>query len=410
MKVAYLVNRYPSVSHSFIRREIQALERYGVEVLRIALRGWTGQLPDGADEVERLAVRYVLKGGMLPLVGALVSAALRHPRRWIRALLLAARCARRGDRPLPLHLVYLAEACRVASWLDEHQVDHLHAHFGTNSAEVAMLAAELTGCRWSFTVHGPEEFDRPAAIKLAEKIRRAALVIAISSYGRAQLYRLVTADQWSKIHVVHCGLEQDYFLRLPVQRDQGIASRRLACIGRLSEQKGQLLLVEAVRSLIANGQEVELVLGGDGEMRGAVEKAIADAGLTTSITITGWLTGEQVRREILRCRALVLPSFAEGLPVVLMEAMALGRPVISTYIAGIPELVVHGASGWLVPAGDVEALAAAMKDCLARGEDNLSAMGRAAQEQCRARHRIDAEAEKLAQLFRAVGGRSGRGI
>jgi glycosyltransferase involved in cell wall biosynthesis len=142
-----------------------------------------------------------------------------------------------------------------------------------------------------------------------------------------------------------------------------------------------------------------LVLAGDGEMRPDIEALIERLGLQPRVRITGWIGSGQVRDEIGAARALVLPSFAEGLPVVIMEAMALRRPVITTFVAGVPELVQAGANGWLVPAGDVEALTDAMAACLATDQETLARMGEAARARVLVRHDVDREAAKLAVLF-----------
>jgi glycosyltransferase involved in cell wall biosynthesis len=399
MRVAYLVNQYPKVSHSFIRREIHALERRGIEVVRIALRGWDGELSDEEDLLERERTRYVLRAGGSALLLAAMNILLKRPISLFRGLALARRMARRGERPLAVHLIYLAEACRLEQWLRAGAIQHLHAHFGTNSAEVAMLAHELGGPPWSFTVHGPEEFDNAANIALAEKVRSCAFVAAISSYGRSQLYRLLKYSYWSRVRVIPCGLEASYFSSRPVSVP---APRRLVCVGRLCEQKGQLLLVEAARRLAEIGIGFELVLAGDGEMRAEIEALIASYRLQDNVRITGWISAKQVREEILASRALVLPSFAEGLPVVIMEAMALYRPVISTYVAGIPELVTSGEHGWLVPAGDLSALTEAVEECLDAPADTLSQMGAAAHARVKARHEVDKSAEMLERLFESA--------
>jgi glycosyltransferase involved in cell wall biosynthesis len=179
---------------------------------------------------------------------------------------------------------------------------------------------------------------------------------------------------------------------------------RLVCVGRLCEQKGQLLLVQALQRVIAGGRACELVLAGDGEMRADIEALVERHLLQPHVRITGWIGSAQVREEILAARALVLPSFAEGLPVVIMEAMALRRPVITTFVAGIPELVHDGVSGWLVPAGDVDALASAMVACLDASPDTLARMGEAAHERVLARHDVDCEAAKLATMFAGAAG------
>jgi len=398
MRIAYFINQYPKVSHSFIRREILALERQGVEVQRIALRGWDAELQDTEDSSEQARTRYVLQRGIKGLLAPAWQVLRTQPRRFFQALWLAMRLGLRADRAWPYHLVYLAEACQVLQWLQAGEAKHVHAHFGTNSTEVVMLANVLGGPAYSFTVHGPEEFDKPQFLHMGEKVRRAAFVAAISSYGRSQLFRWVAHDHWAKVKVVHCGLERSFHEVAPV----GVPTApRLVCVGRLCEQKGQLLLLEAARVLAARSIAFELVLAGDGEMRGQIEALIARHGLKQQVRITGWLSSAQVREEILAARALVLPSFAEGLPVVIMEAMALRRPVLTTYVAGIPELVRPGENGWLFPAGAVDELAAAMADCLAQPAEALQRMGEAARQRVLQRHDIDTEAARLASYFKA---------
>jgi colanic acid/amylovoran biosynthesis glycosyltransferase len=396
LRIAYFINQYPKVSHSFIRREILALERQGFEVQRIALRGWQDALPDGEDRQEQKITRYVLRQGLWGLLLPTLRTVLRSPVRFVTALALAARMARESERSLAYHLIYIAEACRILEWSIELHVERLHAHFGTNSTEVAMLTRVLGGPPYSFTVHGPDEFLRPMGMQ--EKVRRSAFVVAISSFGRSQLYLRSAHRDWPKIKVVHCGLDKSFY---EVDSPTIPAPQRLICVGRLCEAKGQLLLIEATALLAGKGISFELVLAGDGPMRGEIERLVDKYGLGERVRITGWISGSDVRKEILAARALVLPSFAEGLPVVIMEAMALRRPVLSTYVAGIPELVRPGRDGWLFAAGSVEELASAMQDCLSRSPENLESLGEAAQGRVLTRHSVDTEARKLAQLFRS---------
>jgi glycosyltransferase involved in cell wall biosynthesis len=400
MRIAYLINQYPAASHSFIRREILALERQGHEVLRISVRGWHEQHQGEEDQLELSRTRYILRGGVVSLAIAFLRILITRPVRLMKAVNVIRQVSRRADRPLPVHLIYLLEACVVALWLRAENSEHLHAHFGTNSAEVAMLVHELGGPRWSFTAHGPEEFDKAKFIALPEKIRRAGFVVAVSSFGRSQLFRNVSHEHWQKIQVVHCGVEPAFYEKAP---NRPGAERRLICVGRLCEQKGQLLLIDAARQLSERGTKFELVLAGDGEMRGELETLIARYELQDVVRITGWISSDRVRDELLAARALVLPSFAEGLPVVIMEAMALRRPVISTFVAGIPELIDAGEHGWLVPAGDAEALASAMQTCLDAPPETITRMGNAARARVVERHDVDKEASKLADLFRASG-------
>ena len=396
MKIAYIINQYPKVSHSFIRREILALERQGYEVQRLSIRGWNEELRDEQDIHERTLTRYVLQGGALALGMDMLRMAVTRPLRFAKALALACKIGLRSDRPLPLHLIYLAEACRIVPWMKDYGARHLHAHFGTNAAEVAMLASMLGGPAYSVTIHGSEEFDRPELLWLGEKIRRSAFIVAVSSFCRSQVFRWASYSDWEKVQVVHCGVDPSFHAvpARPIPDEP-----RLVCVGRLCEQKGQLLLVRAVQAIVAKGMPIHLVLAGDGEMRGEIEALIAQHGLQKHISITGWINGDQVREELLSARALVLPSFAEGLPVVVMEAMALRRPVLSTYIAGIPELVRNGETGWLFPAGDVTELTKMLETCLTASREQLQAMGDAGYQRVLARHAVDTEAAKLARLL-----------
>jgi colanic acid/amylovoran biosynthesis glycosyltransferase len=396
MRIAYLINQYPAISHSFIRQEILAVEQLGIEVMRISIRGWDLELVDEEDRAERDRTRYILRTHSSKLALAVARTLLERPIHLLHALAMAWQMSRTSQRPLLVHLAYIAEACCVEPWLRAAGIKHLHAHFGTNSAEVAMLVHILGGPPWSFTVHGPEEFDKAPLLGLAEKIRRCSFVVTVSSFGRSQLFRLVEQNHWKKVHVVHCGVGRAF---LDVSLTPAPPTRRLICVGRLCEQKGQLLLVEVARLLAEQGTNFELVLAGDGEMRGEIEMLVKQHGLADRVRITGWISGARVRKEILAARALVLPSFAEGLPVVIMEAMALRRPVISTYVAGIPELVRDGEHGWLVPAGDVKALAEAMHACLESPAARLTGMGNAAHERVMLRHDVSTEATKLQSLF-----------
>lgn len=400
-KVAYLVNQYPKVSHSFIRREILALEARGWPIFRIALRGWDADLVDAADIAERDKTVFVLNRGLLALTAAVARQALHAPRRFLAAFRLAARMMRPSDRPFLWHLIYLVEACWIASELARRKITHLHAHFGTNSAEVAMLAGTLSGIAYSFTLHGTGEYDKATPLHLREKIEHAAFVVVVCSYVRGQLLRITQTKNWQKVKVVRCGIDAGFAdLDSVVPSD----SNRLVCVGRLCEEKAQILLVKALGSLAKEGRKFELVLVGDGEHRQLIEEAISDLKLTNSITITGWATANEVRRQILDARALILPSFAEGLPIVIIEAMLLGRPVLSTYVAGIPELVVNGETGWLFPAGSEEEIAHAVRTCLDTPIEKLRAMGAAGRERALRYHNLEEQAAMLSNLFIAASG------
>lgn len=398
LKIAYFVNEYPKPSHSFIRREIFALERQGFEIQRIALRGWENELPDAADQAEGARTRHVLRGGLVRLILPTLTTMIRSPLRFMSAVRLAAHMSKDSERPLAYHLMYIMEACRILKWVKEFGAERMHVHFGDNSTEIVMLARVLGGPPYSFTAHGPNEFQRNWG--LDQKIHHSEFAVAISSFGRSQLYLRCAARDWPKVKIVHCGLEKSFY---EVPRAPIPANGAIVCVGRLCAAKGQRLLLEVVARIVAAGIPVRLVLAGDGPMRAELEQRIAQLRLNAHVRITGWISGEQVRDEILAARALVLPSFAEGLPVVLMEAMALRRPVLTTYIAGIPELVRSGESGWLFPAGSSEELEHALHECLAMPVEELQKMGDSGFERVTGRHNVDLEAGKLAALFRAAG-------
>jgi glycosyltransferase involved in cell wall biosynthesis len=224
------------------------------------------------------------------------------------------------------------------------RVDHVHCHFATKATAVAMLCHELGGPTYSFTVHGPHEFDKPEAIALREKITRAAFVVAISSFTKSQLLRWCSYKQWSKIHVVHCGVDQ-LFLSQP--HTPLTPHPSFVCVGRISEQKGHLILLEAISMLATQGEQFKVVLVGDGPLRSDTETLIHQLKLQGYIEITGWATNAEVQRHILNSQVMVVPSFAEGLPVVVMEALALGRPVGNPW----PVWLV-GARRFLLEVGD----------------------------------------------------------
>jgi glycosyltransferase involved in cell wall biosynthesis len=397
-RVAYLVNQYPKVSHTFIRREILALEELGVQVDRYALRGWNGDAVDPVDLSERDRTTYTLKNGIFPLILAAARQAIRRPSKVWQAVNASMSMAKGGLRPWPYHLVYVAHACRIIQYMDQRPVDHLHAHFGTNSAEIALLIRIMGGPPFSFTVHGMDEADSALKLAFVAKIGGAAFVVAISAYTRSQLMRHVDPSLWSKIKIVHCGLPEHAFAPAGAE-EEGPQAPVFLCIGRMSGEKGHLILLEAFAKLHQNNPDARLVLAGDGDLRQTIEDRILALDLRQFVRITGWIGSDQVQQEIQGCHILVQPSLIEGLPVVIMEAMAQRRSVISTFVAGIPELVIPRENGWLVPAGTVDELAAAMEESFALPTSESRKMRNAACAIARERHSIMTEAQKLKALF-----------
>ena len=379
------------------------MEALGVSAFRYALRTGEHKSVDPEDEIEEKLTKHILRAGIGEILRCCVTALLTQPVSLARAIRDGFIIGWRSDRGILRNLNYVVEAAVLASWCRRDAIQHVHAHFGTNSAAIAMLAKRFSGIPYSFTVHGPEEFEKAESLSLDLKLGRAAFAVCVSSFGRSQLMRWSPPDQWDKITIVHCGVDP-HFLDSPVPPPS--LAPRLVCVGRLDAPKGQPILVEATRRLHDRGISCEIMLIGDGPYRKHLEDAIRRAGLQGSVQLTGWASGTRVKEEMVAARALVLPSFAEGLPVVIMEAMALGRPVISTYVAGIPELVESGKNGWLVPASDEVALAEAMRAALEASECQLANMGAAGRLRVNERHDSLKEAAKLKKLFEGSTARS----
>lgn len=398
MRIAYLTNQYPSVSHTFIRREIRALEARGHTVLRLAIRPGP-HIADPADQEEAAHTLHCLALPKARLFLDMLHYKFTRHIRFLRTLAIAHKMHRSSERGLLRHAAYFFEAAALLRVVERERIEHVHVHFGTNAAAVARLMRHLGGPPYSMAIHGPDEFDAPIGLSLGPKMEDAAFTAAISHYGAAQLRRWIDPGHWDRIHVVRCTIGPEWRAEPPPLDP---ASQRFVCVGRLCPQKGQLLLLDAFAAALRAHPGARLTLVGDGEMRGAVEARIAALGLEKHVTITGWCGEAEVREHLASARAFVLASFAEGLPVVIMEALALARPVIATAITGIPELVRHGENGWLAIAGDTESLACAMREALEAAPADLEAMGAAGRARVLERHTPEAAVPGLEALLAAA--------
>lgn len=396
MTIAYLMNTYPMTSSTFIVRELAALERLGVAPQRYALRRWDGPLVEMRDRDEAAKTRYFLSGNAAGLIASALAEIARAPSGAWRAFKLWRALLKRGGGIIR-HSAYFLEAAAIKRQARRDGVRHLHAHFGTNAAAVAMLARAMGGPTYSFTVHGPDELHDQSIQSYDLKIDGAAFVAAISHFCRAQLNLFTDAAFADKIEIIGCGLELDQFALSATPQTPSFL-----CIGRLCHQKGQLMIPPIVARLRDDYPDIIVSLIGDGDLRPDLEAAIERFGVGDSMRLLGWRDGAYVRKAIADHRHVLLPSSAEGLPVVLMEAYAMGRTAVSTFIAGIPELI-DDQSGWLVPAGDAGALEAAMRAALATSDADLTKMARIGRERVLRRHDVDKEAEKLISAFRRAG-------
>jgi len=398
VKVAYLTNQYPKTSHTFIRREIAGVEAAGVEVQRISLRATDEQLVDEGDRAERDRTRVILAHGALGLLPDALAVLLSRPRRTLRALRSALDIGRNSQRGFIRHLAYLAEACVLLRWTAHRAIHHVHVHFSTNPTTVALLCRDLGGPPFSFTAHGTADFISASSDSLRGKIEKARFVVAVCEDGRRRLMVFTPSGQEQKLYVVCCGVDASFLEAAPTPIP---SLRRLVCVARLSSDKGIAVLLRAARLLVSDGLQFELALLGDGPERGALEALSSKLGLSSHVHFEGWRSGAEVRESLLSSRALVLPSLSEGLPVVIMEALALRRPVICTSVGGIAELVTPGECGWIVAPGSEKELAVAMRDALLRDPDELDATGRRGAKRVAAAHDAGTRARELAQLFLA---------
>lgn len=398
--IAYLTGEYPAVSHTFILREVLALRALGREVVTCSIRKTGPEHHRGPDEKEAAATTFnVLEaardpGRLLPALGA----ALSRPGAFFRALGLMWRLRPPGIKALIWQIFYLVEAIVLAHHLKQRNVVQIHNHFAMASSSVAMLASELSGIPFSFTLHGPADFQEVKRWRLDAKIARARLVACISHFCRSQAMMYSGLADWPKLRIIHCGVDPARYGNAPDDQP----GRRILFVGRLAAAKGVPVLLEAFAAargeLAGDGPPPELILVGDGPERPQIEAYAGDLGLGEAVRFTGYLSQGEVADQLARSDLFALPSFAEGVPVVLMEAMAARRPVLTTRIAGIPELVEDGVSGRIVAPGDAESLAEAMVDML-RDPERAREYGKAGREKVRQDFDVAAEAARLDRLF-----------
>lgn len=400
MKIAYLMNSYPRVSTTFIGREIQGLEAHGLEIPRYAMRRWDeAALTDPNDIEEAGKTDYILEDGAVSLVKGFVREALSNPKGLAKALKLWGKLLFNARGGLVRHAAYLLEAIALKARWKAAGVAHVHAHFSTNAAAAALLARAMGGPTYSFTVHGPNEFFDPAENSLKMKIAGAAFVSCISHFCRSQCMIFGPVESWDRLRIVHCGVRPAFYADRPDAPERN--PNRVLFVGRLSQIKGGPVLMEAFAKAKALHPDAELQVIGDGEMRGRMEAMATTLGIADAVRFEGYRTQGEVRDAMAGAALLILPSFAEGVPVTLMEAMSSGIPVIGSRVAGEAELIDHGTSGYLVHAGDTEGYAEAMASLLA--DPALRArMGEAGRAKVAAEFDLDKETEWLSALLKGA--------
>ena len=354
-RLAYLLSQYPAVSHTFFLKEILGLKQLGFQLETASINSADrslDQLP--LNEAREAGSTYYVKTLSLPrILTTFPLLALRNPVVCLRGLRAALRLSGWDLRSGVYALFYLGEALLLGAWMKRRALQHLHVHFGGPVATVGMLTAEAWGFSYSLTLHGPEEFYDVIASYLPQKIARAKFIFCISNFCRSQVMKYAPPAHWEKLRVLRLGVDPDEFK--PIPRHPGPVLN-IVSVGRLVPAKGQLVLLQALHRLITTEQSIHLTLIGDGPERKNLQQFVDSHRLSSYITFLGALNHDQTRQQLARADIFALASFAEGVPVALMEAMAMEIPCVSTQVAGIPELIRDGIDGFLVPASSVEAL------------------------------------------------------
>ncbi len=402
MRIAYVCSRYPAVSHTFIQREVAALRGFGLDVDTVAIRrAAADEALSRADKAEAEATYAILPVRPWHLARAHANA-LRYPGAYRATLNTAFRLAPRGLRGRLWQLFYFAEAVVLWDRARRRGVEHLHAHFANVGSDVALLAATLgreagRGPRtWSMTMHGSTEFYDVSAFRLPEKVRDARFVACVSDFTRSQLMLHTEEEHWPKLALVRCGVDPQAFGA--VARDGASGALRVLVVGRLVSGKGYSLLLEALADVVARGRDVTLEIVGEGPAGEALRARARALGVAERVQWLGAVGQDEIRRHYEEADAFCLPSFAEGVPVVLMEAMAMQLPVVATRIAGIPELIDDGVSGLLVAPARAGELADAL-DQLAASPELRGQLGRAGREAVMAGYDAERWARELQHLL-----------
>ena len=405
LAVGYVMTHYPRNAQTFIAGEIDAVRREGVEVACFAMNR-----PDAAElaapgGAARAATTTYLKDGPAGALGDAIALGIRHPVAMAR--LVATALASGGGSPgrMARRLAHLVQAARLARLAKARGLRHLHAHFGLAPATIAWFASRMLSwdarVGFSFTIHGFHDFADPAETRLDLKAPAAAAVVCVSDFTRGQLFLQADPATWTRAEVIRCGIDLNEWRFTP--RPRGDGAPTIVAIGRLSPEKGFTILLDAVALLRDAGVAARLLLVGDGPERATLEAAIDRHALADRVTLAGELPPAAVRERLREADVFCLPSFSEGLPVSIMEAMAAGVPVVTTWIAGIPELAENGVTALTVPPARSDALAAALRTMI---EEPATAarLAVAARARVEERHDQATNGRAMAELMRTVSG------
>jgi glycosyltransferase involved in cell wall biosynthesis len=361
--VGYIMTHYPRVAQTFISGEIDAVKATGVNVRTFAMNAPARGDHAAPAASQRIAETMYLKPLVTRAFVALALKFFRHPIGTSRVAVMTLASASGSPRRMVRRWAHLMQAALVADAARRDRLDYLHAQFGLAPATIAWLASALSAVAghrlpFGFTIHGFHDFVDPAESRLELKAQDAAQVLCVSDFTRSQLCLVTQPELWARFEVARCGIDISAFAYRPPIRQCGLPT--VLAVGRLSAEKGFGILIEALACLKEKGTPQRLVLIGDGPLRGSLEEKARRAGVAELVEFTGELGPEEVRTHLDRADLFCLPSFSEGLPISIMEAMAVGVPVVTTWVAGIPELAEPGVTALTVPPARVDALASAL--------------------------------------------------
>lgn len=397
--IAYILSQHPKLSQIFVLREVLELRRLGfrVEVASVnsADRDLSGLT--AAEAAEADVTYYLKEQGVVGAARAHLATLVTNPVGWFRGMRLVLSLGKLDVKKVAMNIAYFTEAVMVGRWMRGRGLRHAHAHLGSQAATVAMFTAAVFGITFSITVHGPDEFYDATGQHLTRKIEAADFIVCISHFARSQLMNLSEYEHWHKLVVSRLGIDPAVFRPRPHRAHPEVFE--VLCVGRLTPAKGQHLLVDAIARLRGEGRSVRLRLVGDGPDRGSLERHVAALGLHDAITLEGAVNQDRIREFYASADCFAIPSFAEGIPVVLMEAMAMEIPCVTTHITGIPELIRNGTDGVLVAPSDVDGLV----DALARlidDPDERERLGRNGRVRVVEHYDLMRNVGTLAQIFR----------
>jgi glycosyltransferase involved in cell wall biosynthesis len=359
--LAYLVSRYPTISMIFVLREVLQLRELGFRVDTASInppdRTRDRLTPEEAAEAGRT---YCVKcHGVVGAATAHLQTIFGNLAGYFRGVGLVFALGGLDLKRLFLHFMYFTEALMVGGWMRRSRQRHLHCHLAQQAATVGLYVHRVFGFGYSITVHGPDEFYDARGQCLAEKIAAADFLVCISSFARSQLMLLSPRNHWNKFIVSRLGVDPRIFS--PEEKASANEPVEILCVGRLTPAKGQHLLIDAVERLAQRGRRVRLRLVGGGPDESFLREHATQINSPENVIFAGAVNQDRIRSLYAAADIFCLPSFAEGVPVVLMEAMAMGIPCVSTNIAGIPELIRNGIDGLLVSPADLDALVEALE-------------------------------------------------